>query len=240
MSAFIYSTVLQWRLDIRSKSLLITCYIVPLMFFALMGGIFTSITPEMKHTLIQSMCVLGVSMGAMLGMPPSIIDTYGTDIKKAYKVGGVPMYVGITAMFISSFVHLMIMSSIICILSPLAFDATLPANIPLFFASLAIFIIVSLSVGCILGLAVKKQAKLAMVAQLVFLPSIMLSGIMFPANMLPKVLETIGEIFPATWGYRLMLDNGFEVNNLSCLTLIFIIAVITCGLLLKKTAIPVN
>ena len=37
MGAFLYGTALQWRLDIRSRTLLITCYVVPLLFFA---GIF--------------------------------------------------------------------------------------------------------------------------------------------------------------------------------------------------------
>ena len=35
MNAFIYAVALQWKLDIRSKSLLITCYAVPLLFFAI-------------------------------------------------------------------------------------------------------------------------------------------------------------------------------------------------------------
>ena len=33
MGAFLYGTALQWRLDIRSRTLLITCYVVPLLFF---------------------------------------------------------------------------------------------------------------------------------------------------------------------------------------------------------------
>ena len=67
MSAFLYGAALQWKLDIRSKALLITCYLVPLLFFAVMGGIFTSLMPEAKSTLIQSMTVMGVSMGALVG-----------------------------------------------------------------------------------------------------------------------------------------------------------------------------
>ena len=31
MGAFLYGTALQWRLDIRSRTLLITCYVVPLL-----------------------------------------------------------------------------------------------------------------------------------------------------------------------------------------------------------------
>lgn len=45
MKAFLYELFLQFRLDIRSKALLLTCYVVPLFFFALMGGIFTAVDP---------------------------------------------------------------------------------------------------------------------------------------------------------------------------------------------------
>lgn len=234
MSAFIYGVVLQWKLDIRSKALLITCYIMPLSFFALMGGIFTSINPEMKNTLIQSMTVFGVAMGALAGFPPSISETYGSDVKKAYKANGVPVSIGLLSMFISTFVHLMMMSIILFLLAPRTFDAVMPSNIPLYFISLTIYIAVSMSIGCVLGLAFKKQSTLTMMSQIIFLPSIMLSGIMFPIAMLPKAFELVGNIFPAAWGYKLMINDGFRIENLWVLIVIFIVAVIVSVLLLKK------
>ena len=234
MNRFLYGVALQWKLDIRSKSLLVTCYIVPLIFFLLMGGIFTSVMPEMGSTLIQSMIVMSVSMGAFIGLPPSLIETYGSDIKRVYKANGVPIYLGLVTMFLSAFVHLMITSVLIVLLAPVLFEASLPTQLPFFFFALAIYIIVSLSIGSILGLVVKNQAKLTMIAQLVFLPSIMLSGIMFPIDLLPDFLEIIGRVFPASWGYRLMLDNGFCFENLWYLLLIFFAAVIVCGMVLKK------
>lgn len=234
MSGFWYGTALQWKLDMRSKSLLVTCYLVPLIFFLLMGGIFTSIMPEMKNTLIPAMIVMGVSMGAFIGLPPSLIETYASDIKKVYKANRVPLYLGLTAMFLSAFTHLMIMCMILFFLAPILFEAALPANFPLFFLALAIYILVSLSIGCVLGLAVKNQSKLTMIAQLVFLPSIMLSGIMFPIDLLPEAFEIIGKIFPAYWGYRLMLKDGFTLENLWYLIFVFIIALTVCSLLLKR------
>ena len=234
MSGFWYGTALQWKLDMRSKSLLVTCYLVPLIFFLLMGGIFTSIMPEMKNTLIPAMIVMGVSMGAFIGLPPSLIETYASDIKKVYKANGVPLYLGLTAMFLSAFTHLMIMCMILFFLAPILFEAALPANFPLFFLALAIYILVSLSIGCVLGLAVKNQSKLTMIAQLVFLPSIMLSGIMFPIDLLPEAFEIIGKIFPAYWGYRLMLKDGFTLENLWYLIFVFIIALTVCSLLHKR------
>ncbi len=234
MNGFLYGIALQWKLDIRSKSLLVACYTVPLIFFLLMGGIFTSVMPEMRSTLVQSMVVMCVSMGAFIGLPPSLAETYGNGIQKVYKANGVPIYSGLVAMFLSAFAHLMAACIVIALLAPVLFEAALPAQLPVFFLALAIYITVSLSIGSILGLMVKNQAKLTMAAQFVFLPSIMLSGIMFPIDFLPDFLETAGRMFPASWGYRLMLDHGFCLENLWYLTFVFFTAVIVCGIILKN------
>ena len=237
MSGFLYGVVLQCKLDIRSKTLFITCYIVPLIFFLLMGGIFTSVMPEMKGTLIQSMIVMSVSMGAFIGLPPSLAETYGTDVKKVYKANGVPLYVGFGAMFLSSFIHLMLMSTIILLLAPVLFDASLPDHLPVFYLALAIYMIASLSIGSLLGLMVKNQGKLTMMEQLVFLPSIMLSGIMFPSSLLPDFLAGIGRIFPAFWGYRLMLAHGFSPENLWYLIAVFLAAVIVWVIYFRRASL---
>ena len=234
MNCFLYSLVLQWKLDIRSKSLLVTYYIVPLVFFLIMGGIFTSVMPGMGSTLIQSMTVMSVSMGAFLGLPPSLVEIYGSDIKKIYNANGVPIYLGLVSILLSAFVHLMMTCIVILLLAPILFKASLPTQLPIFLLSLTIYIIVSLSIGCILGLTLKNQAKLTMLAQLVFLPSIMLSGIMFPISLLPDFLQILGRLFAAYWGYRLMLENDFSLENLWYMIFIFCIAVMIGILLLNK------
>ena len=137
-------------------------------------------------------------------------------------------------MVLSAFVHLIMTCIVILLLAPILFKASLPNQLPLFFLALAIYIFVSLSIGSILGLTVKNQAKLTMIAQLVFLPSIMLSGIMFPSNLLPGFLQAIGRLSPASWGYRLMLDHGFDLENLWYLILVSCISVMTCILLLNR------
>ena len=173
-------------------------------------------------------------MGAFLGLPPSLIETYGSDIKKIYKANGVPIHLGLVTIVLSAFLHLMITCMVILLLAPILFKANLPSQFPLFFLALAIYIFVSLSIGSILGLTVNNQAKLTMIAQLVFLPSIMLSGIMFPISLLPDFLQILGRVFPAYWGYRLMLENDFSLENLWYLILVSCIAVMTCILLLNK------
>ena len=237
MGAFFYGVSLQWKLDIRSKTLLVTCYVVPLVFFAIMGGIFTSVMPESRNTLIQSMTVFGVTMGALIGLPPSLVEIYGSDIKKIYKANGVPLWLGFALTNLSAFIHLFCMSLLLYIAAPMVFDAAIPANPGWYFACLAVWIVVSLSVASVIGLAVKDQAKTSMVSILVFLPSIMLSGIMFPIELLPKALETVGKIFPASWGYRLLSETGFRLETLLPLLSIFLIAALACAVLLHKVKV---
>lgn len=234
MRAFLYGVFLQWKLDMRSKTLLITCYIVPLLFFAVMGGIFTSVMPQAKDTLIQSMTVFGVTMGALIGLPPSLVEIYSTDIKKVYKANGVPLYLGLVLTNISAYIHLFIMSVVLYFAAPLAFNAEIPDNPGRYFISLAVFIAVSLSIASIIGLAVKDQAKTSMVSIIIFLPSILLSGIMFPIDLLPKAFQTAGKIFPASWGYRIMADHIFQLKNLVPLTVLFVLAVFACIILLRR------
>lgn len=234
MNGFLYGAVLQWKLDLRSRTMLITCYAVPLAFFAVMGGIFTSIMPETADTLIASMTVFAVSMGALIGLPPSLAEIYRSDIKNAYQANGVPLSLGLILTNLSAFVHLLMMSAILYVTAPIAFDAKIPENPGAHFCGVMLLIAVSLSVSSIIGLAAKNPANTSMFSILIFIPSTMLSGIMFPADLLPKAFALAGKLFPATWGYALMAENSLTARSLGPLSVIFIAAALLCIILLKR------
>ena len=80
--AFLYGVLLQFKLDIRSKTMLVTCYLVPLVFFFFMSGIFLSVDPAAAETLIPSMSVFVVTMSALIGLPPSLAEVYGGEVKR--------------------------------------------------------------------------------------------------------------------------------------------------------------
>jgi ABC-2 type transport system permease protein len=234
MSAFLYGVILQWKIDLRNKGVFLTYYVVPLVFFAFMGGIFSSINPTAKYTLIQSMTIFGVTMGAFLGVPTPLVELYGSEIKKAYKVGGIPLWIASLNNFLSALIHLFLMSLAIFFIAPLAYEAKVPENLAVYFLSLAIFIIACLSVGTVLGLLIKSASKLTMASQFIFLPSIMLAGIMFPVDMLPKILENVGKIFPATWGFKLMTSKTFDMKLLVPLIVIMLVSISISGYKLSK------
>ena len=234
MGAFLYGIGLQFKMDIRSRSLLVTCYLVPLLFFAVMGGIFTSIMPGSEKTLIQSMTVMGVSMGALIGVPPSLAEIYGTDVRKMYQANGAPLWYGLITLTVSAFIHLLIMSGIILAAAPVMFHAEVPSGLLLYFVKLSLFIIASLGIAGVLGMLEKNQAKLTMLCQAAFLPSILLSGIMFPSSLLPGILEKLGKLFPAAWGYLLLTENESGMGEVFPLGIIFGAAVLACAILIRR------
>lgn len=62
----------------------------------------------------------------------------------------------------------------------------------------------------------------------------MLSGIMFSAELLPNFLESIGKLFPATWGYTLLIQKKIDVSTFTPLVIILIISIFVNVQLLKK------
>ena len=155
-------------------------------------------------------------------------------MKNAYQANGVPLSLGLFLTNISAFVHLLIMSFILYVIAPAAFDAKIPAHPGIHFVGLITLIAVSLSIASVIGLAVKDTANTSMFSILLFLPSTMLSGIMFPSDMLPKAFVLAGKLFPATWGYAFMTKSNFMWHDLWPLLVIFLAAVLVCAALLKK------
>ena len=172
------------------------------------------------------MTIFTITMSALTGFPPSLAEIYGTDVKNVYKANGAPIWFGVITQFISSFIHTFIVCLIIFAVSPLIFKAELPADILWYFLSLISLLLVTLAIGCVFGLLIKQQAKLTMLSMIIFLPSIMLSGIMFSADMLPQFMQYIAYAFPATIAFKAM--TNFQVWQIPVLLSIFAVSLRCC------------
>ena len=189
--------------------------------------------PEMRKDLLPAMLVMTVSMAAFIGLPSCLVEFYGSGVKKSCRAGGLPMWLCMLTSALSALIHLLLMSGLLCLLAPLLFQAALPESWVPFLTGLLLYIAASLALGCVLGLLVKSQAKLSMYAQLLFLPSILLSGALFPAALLPAPLVWLGKCFPGAWGFALMQAGGFHLENLWYFPVILLLALLVCALRLR-------
>lgn len=233
MKAFLYGITLQWKISFRNRDIFVVYYAVPLLFYLVMGGVFTSIIPDANLTLISSMIVFVATMGGIIGTPVPLVEIFGSDIQASYRAENIPLWTAVVGNFISGFIHLFSVSIIVFLTAPVIYDAALPGDLPAFFLSLVLFLLSTLSVGTVFGLIVKNSSKLTMATQLVFMPSLMLSGIMFPVSFLPEIIQYLGRLFPATWGFKMMCE-GITAVPVIVLAIIFFLGILIVGLRLKS------
>ncbi|HEY8913386.1 ABC transporter permease [Lacisediminihabitans sp.] len=211
MTAFFTSLWIQLRVDVRDRGTLLVFYLVPLVFFFVFGGVLASLNPLMKDTLAATMTIFAVTMGTLLGVPEPIVKMRESGTLRAYRANGIPGSAVIGVQATSAFLHLLLVSAIIYLAAPIVFQARLPQAPFSYLLVLVTFIVASIAVGLLIGAVAPSQSWATMLSMFVFLPSLLLSGIMFPATMLPDVFLWIGRVFPAT--HALQAFYGFAYRG---------------------------
>lgn len=104
----------------------------------------------------------------------------------------------------------------ILLLSVYVLDVPIRGSLPLLVGGSLLFTLVSLSLGLLISAAAATQ-QTAMFISLVgmFLPTVMLSGFMFPVENMPLPLRTVSHVIPARWYYsfvRSVMIKGVGVT----------------------------
>jgi ABC-2 type transport system permease protein len=88
--------------------------------------------------------------------------------------------------------------SMVLFLMRFAFGVPIRGNLLLLYATATVYISALLALGLFISTRAPTQAQAQQMAQMVFLPSIFLSGYIFPFEGLPRILQLIGTCLPAT------------------------------------------
>lgn len=102
------------------------------------------------------------------------------------------------------------------LIAKFALDVPLNGSMPALLLISFIYIILSLALGLLVSTLVESQMAALLVSGMVFLmPVIMLSGMMFPVENMPAILQWISNIVPARWYIpamrKIMIEGlGFE------------------------------
>ena len=81
----------------------------------------------------------------------------------------------------------------------LVFDVPLRGSLGLLFVLTTLFILASLSLGVLISTVTKTQMQAMQLSFFVFLPSVLLSGFMFPRAAMPELFYQIGHLLPLTF-----------------------------------------
>jgi ABC-2 type transport system permease protein len=93
------------------------------------------------------------------------------------------------------------------------FDVPILGSIPLLLVVALVFIAANLAMGITFSTIAKNQLQAMQMTFFVFLPSILLSGFMFPFRGMPIWAQYVGEIFPLTHFLRIVRGILLKGNS---------------------------
>lgn len=213
MNAFIHHFTFEFRTGIRNKQLLLMNYLFPLGFYLMMGFIMAEINPPFREDIIPAMIVFGILAATLLGIPDPLVNAREHGVFRSYKINGIPSLSILIIPALTTVLHLIIMAVIITVTAPMLFDAPAPVewfNFSLIFLAMA-FACAGLSV--LIGVVSPSSRMTVLWSQLVFVPSMLLGGLMVPYGMLPDIAGKFAQLLPATQAMNAF--NGLAMGKVA-------------------------
>ena len=113
-------------------------------------------------------------------------------------------------------------------MSYLLFGVAIKGSIVLLILLGSIFLIGALAMGMLISAVAKTQLQAMQAAMLFILPSVLLSGFMFPREAMPKLIYAISATFPITYFLEILrgiIVKGVGLNYLAGVTSILMLQI---------------
>jgi len=198
MTAFANHFSFEFRSGIRNKQMLLMNYLFPLGFYLLMGFIMPSINPPFRQTLIPSMVVFSILAATMLGLPDPLVNARENGIFRSYKINGVPAASILVIPALTTTLHLVIVTLIITFTAPLLFAAPSPVNWGAYVLIFTAMAFACAGIGTLIGVISANTRISVLWSQVIFIPSMLLGGLMIPNSLLPGAAAKLAQLLPAT------------------------------------------
>ena len=211
MSAFATHFNFEFRTGIRNKNLLLMNYLFPLSFYLMMGFIMPEINPIFKETMIPAMVIFAILAATLLGLPDPLVNARETGVFRSFKINGVPAFNILFVPGLTTGLHLAIVVLIITISAPLLFGANLPSNSLNYAITMVALSLACSGIGILIGVVSPSTRMTVMYSQVIFVPSMLLSGLMMPLSMLPEGAQKVAQLLPAT--HAMNAFNGLAMGG---------------------------
>jgi len=234
MNAFTHHFAFEFRNGIRNKQLLLMNYLFPLGFYLMMGFIMAEINPFFREDIIPAMVVFAVLAATLLGIPDPLVNARENGIFRSYKINGIPSISILIIPALTTILHLVVVATIITASAPLLFDAPLPLNWLNYVLTFIALAFACAGISVLIGVVSPSSRMTVLWSQLVFVPSMMLGGLMLPYSMLPEVAGKIAQLLPATQAMNafngLAMGKAADFSPWGSVTILFISGMLAFGL----------
>jgi ABC-2 type transport system permease protein len=226
MSAFTHYLSYDFKNGLRDKSLLLMNYLFPLGLFIMMGFLMSGVNPAFNETIIPAMIIVAIMSIALLGMPNPIVSDRTEGVYRSFKINGIPAAHILSVPPLGNLLHILLVSAIITVLAIPLFSAGLPVNWALFIVvDIAAFFAMA-GLGMLIGVISSNPRATILYSQIFFLPSMILSGLMLPFDMLSPTMQRVSLLLPATHAMNAFrgLAYGWETSFSAVWSLVILLA----------------
>lgn len=211
MNAFTTHFSFEFKTGLRSSTQMLMYYLFPLGFYALMGLVMTQINPLFNETMIPAMVIFTILASCVLGLPNPLVESREKGIYRSFKINGVPSISLLAIPTLTTMFHALISSTLIAITARPFFGSATPENWGIF-ALLALLTALTFGgIGALIGVISTSARSVVLWSQLIFLPSMLLGGLMMPIAILPESVQTVSALLPSTYAMQAM--EGLAYNR---------------------------
>ncbi len=198
MTALIHHFTFEFKTGLRNSTLLLMNYLFPLAFYAMMGLVMTQINPLFRESMIPAMVVFATMSSALLGLPGPLVESREAGIYRSYKINGVPAVAILGMPALTTVFHVLIVSIIIALTGNPLFGGQAPVDWMGFALVTLVAVLCCASIGALIGVIAKDSRAVVLLSQLVYLPSMLLGGLMIPLTVLPESVRPFAMLLPAS------------------------------------------
>lgn len=210
MTAFTNHFLFEFKTGLRNPSAMMVNYLLPLGFYAAMGFVMVAINPGFKEFLIPSMIVFAIISSNILGLPNPLVDAREAGIYRSFKINGVPAISILSTPALSTIIHSLIVAVIIAMTATPLFDAAPPENwLALTLVTLLTAFAFS-TLGMLIGVIASNTRSVVLWSQLIYLPSILLGGLMIPIALMPESIQKFSGLIPSTYAMQAFFGLAYN------------------------------
>jgi ABC-2 type transport system permease protein len=198
VNAFTAHFAFEFRVGVRNKTLLFLNYLFPLGLYLMLGFVLTGLNPFFQEVIVPGMVVIAVMAANLLGVPEPLVGAREAGIFRSFKINGVPSWSILIIPALTTGVHTLIVAALITVTAPVFFDAPLPVNWAGFLLCVIAVIVATAGFAVLIGVVSANSRVVILWSQLVFIPSMLLGGIMIPYGELASGVAQASRLLPAT------------------------------------------
>ncbi len=152
--------------------------------------------------------------GTILGFPSQLVEARDAGIHRSFTVNGVGADSILAIPLLAACVHISIASSAIAVTAGPLFGATIPTNWLGFGTTLLITTATFGAIAALIGVVSANSRATVLWSQLVFLPSMLIGGVMIDVSLLPASVLPTAKLLPSTYAMAAFGGIGFDTDTL--------------------------